>query len=55
MGEMGEMDREMKRCLRQIAQYVDVVGTKKCCSALQIQKARLPELTICIGEVSALR
>lgn len=26
---MGEIDREIERCLRQIAQYVDVVGAKK--------------------------
>lgn len=31
---MGEIDKEIKRYLHQIAQYVDVVGTKKCCSYL---------------------
>lgn len=31
-----EIDKEIERCLRRIAQHASVVGTKKCCSALQI-------------------
>ena len=35
MGEIDrEIDEEIERCLRQVAQQVGVVGTKKCCSYL---------------------